>query len=122
MDRHYALPNPLSLQTELLTIGMRVQALCNFTIWIADPTWKEPGNATAASWTYAEQIGNLFWPLPTVQDPDAEDVEGAVSEEEYQRLKARNRQKGEHYTEQLRKHIIANRQVYNGISEVRCLG
>jgi hypothetical protein len=97
---HYALPNPLSLNSEVIEIGLRVQALCNFTIWIADPTWSEPGNVVtgAALWTYAEVIANLYQPLPAVQDPQAEDDPNAVSEQEYRELKQANKEKGEFYT------------------------
>lgn len=120
MTRHFALPNPLSLQTELLSIGLRVQALCNFTIWIADPTWREPGNAAgnAASWTYARIIGDLYNPLPPVQDPNGENVDGAVSEEEHHVRQEKNLKAGEQYTMDLRKHIISNLKVYNQIPEV----
>jgi hypothetical protein len=72
----------------------------------------------AALWTYAEQVATLFAPLPTVQDPNGEDVEGAVSEDEYQRIKTVNRKKWEHYTKKLRKHIIEHRTVYNTLQEV----
>jgi hypothetical protein len=120
-DMHYALPNPLSLNSEVVEIGLRVQALCNFTIWIADPTWKEPGNAAtgAALWTYAEVIANLYQPLPEVQDPQAEDDPNAVSEQEYLQVKQANKEKGEFYTDQLRKHLISNLKIYNSISQVR---
>ena len=89
-DRHHALPNPLSLQAELLSIGPCVQVLCNFTIGMAEPTWKEPGNAAAgaAVWTYAGQIAALYTTLLAVQDPNGEDLPGAVSEEEFQRIQA----------------------------------
>jgi hypothetical protein len=119
-ERHYALPNPLSLNVELLDVGLRVQALCTFTIWIADPTWREPGNAAsrAALWTYADIIADLYQPLPAVQDPDGEADCNAVSEEEYIRLKQQNKVGGENYTSQLRKHIISNIKVYNSVPEV----
>jgi len=120
MNMHYALPNPLSLNSELVSIGLRLKALCNFTLWIADPTWKEPGNAAsgAAFWTYAQLIGDMYNPLPAVQDPNAESVEGAVTQEQYDERVQANKAQGEFYTQQLRKHIIGNLKVYASIPEV----
>jgi hypothetical protein len=97
-----------------------VQALCNFTIWMAQPTWREPGNAAsgAALWTYAGVIAALYTTCPAVQDPNGEDVEGAVSEEQFKCIQDENTKKGEKYTEQLRKHIIEHRATYNTLPEV----
>jgi hypothetical protein len=119
-NRHYALPNPVALSNELQVIGSRLKGLCNFTIWIADPTWRADGNASkeAALWTYAQLIGDLYNPLPVVQDPNGEDIPGAVDEDEFKRRSLENIKKGEAFTQQLRKHIISNVKLYSSIPQV----
>jgi hypothetical protein len=104
----YRLPHPASLIHELEDLGEKLKQLNFFTVYFTRPTWAPKPNAQKElePFSFAQLIGDAYRPLPPVQDPEGETVEGAVSAARYDTLEAENLRTGRNYIRQLRLHLV----------------
>lgn len=107
---HHRLPHPESLIHELEDVGEKLKQLNFFTVYFTQPTWAPKPNAQKElePFSFAQLIGDAYRPLPPVQDPTGETVDGAVSAVEYEAIKTENLQTGRHFIRQLRLQLVTH--------------
>jgi hypothetical protein len=107
---HYRLPHPASLIHELEDLGEMLKQLNFFTVYFTRPTWAPKPNAQKElePFRFSQLIGDAYRPLPPVQDPEGETVDGAVSAAQYDKLQAENLRTGGNYIRQLRVQLLVD--------------
>jgi hypothetical protein len=109
-EAHYHLPHPASLVRELEDVGEKLKQLNFFTVYFVQPTWAPKANAQKElePFSFAQLIGNAYCPLPSVQDPQGEVMDGAVTPAQYQQAKEDNRQRGQNFIRLLRLKLVGH--------------
>lgn len=113
-NSHYALPHPASLIHELEDLGEKLKQLLYFTVYFANPVWAPKPNAQKElePFSFAQLIGDSYRPLPAVQNPDAEAIDGAVTVASYTAHKHQNLETGRLFIRQLRLQLVAHIKIW----------
>ena len=120
---HYRLPHPASLIHEREDVGEKIKQLNFVTVYFDNPVWAPKPNAQKElePFSFAQLIGNSYSPLPPVQDPQAEVLEGSVTVAEYASLKAHNLSKGRTFIRMLRLQLVTHIATWQKATVGLCL-
>jgi hypothetical protein len=120
---HHRLPHPASLIHELEDVGEKLKQLNFFTVYFTNPVWAPKANAQKElePFSFTQLIGNSYCPLPPVQDPYAEVVEGSVTAAGYASLKAQNLSNGRNFIRMLRLQLVTHITAWRKAAVGPCL-